>query len=175
MLVGNPSTTLSANVNITIGDGSIVDEDYVIPPGGRVTPQYDGFIGGPVIVTSDIDVFASQRALFNGSFNEYAGISETSLGTDYYFTWYDNRDSNMQAWMLVGNPSATLSANVNITIGDGSVVDEDYVIPPGGRITPQYDSFIGGPIIVTSDIDVFASQRALFNASFNEYTGITVP
>ncbi|MFW5719731.1 MAG: S8 family serine peptidase [Candidatus Dojkabacteria bacterium] len=170
ILVGNPSTTETANVTIKITDQ--INETYSIPPGDRITPRYNGIVAGPVEVTSDINVFASQRTIFKGSFNEYAGIPMNSLTNKYFFTWYDSKDSSQKAWILVGNPSTTETANVTIKISDQ--INETYSIPPGGRITPRYNGIVAGPVEVTSDINVFTSQRALFDGSFNEYPGIQI-
>ena len=168
ILVGNPSSTDTANVNIKIGN--LVNENFSVPPGGKVTPKWPGLIGGPITVDSDIPVYASQRADYKGSFNEYAGIPADSLGTKYYFTWYDMSKGSRQAWILVGNPSSSQGANVNIKIGNS--VNEDFWIAPGDKVTPKWPGVLDGPVTVTSDIPVYTSQRAEYDGSFNEYAGI---
>ncbi|MEI7604219.1 MAG: S8 family serine peptidase [bacterium] len=167
-LVGNPSTTQSANVTIKIAGSTM--GTYSILPGEKITPYYSNIINGPVEITSDIDVYATQRVLFNGSFNEFAGISESSLTNKYYFTWYDTSGPGKDAWILVGNPSLSQTANVTIKIA--GITRGTYGIPAGGRITPEYSGILDGPVEVSSDINVYTTQRVLYNGSFNEYAGI---
>ncbi len=46
-----------------------------ITAGGSVTPTLPGRMGGPVEVTADGPIMASQRVLYNGYFNEVLGTS----------------------------------------------------------------------------------------------------
>jgi N-acetylmuramoyl-L-alanine amidase len=91
VLIGNPSTTATANCNIYIGGLRVNQNSYSIPPGGRVTPVFRSVMNGPVKVKSSngVPVFTSQRVLFKDSFNEVTGISKQMLSTEFYFTWYD--------------------------------------------------------------------------------------
>ncbi len=174
VLVGNPSTTLTANVTVKIA-GSVVGT-FTIPPFGNVTPTFGNLQNGPVEVLSDINVFTSERTLLGypsgaQSFHEVLGYPDNQLTNHYWFPWYDNKD--MMTWVLVGNPSSTLSANVTIKIA-GSVVGT-FAIPPFGRWTPTFGTIQNGPVEVSSDINVFTSERTLFGASpywtFNEVMG----
>jgi hypothetical protein len=170
-LVGNPSTTETANVTIKVGDQ--VTEDYTIPPGENITPSFD-VVGGPVSVesTNGVPIYTTQRVVIGGSFNEFAGIPASSLATKYYFTW-NTAGSDRTAWTLVGNPSTSETANVTIKVGD--IVTESYSIPPGENITPSFD-VTGGPISVecTNGVPIYTTQRVVIGGSFNELPGITV-
>jgi hypothetical protein len=105
VLVGNPSATQTASVTVKIG-GNVVGT-YSILPYGNVTPTFPVTPGGPVQVISNIPVFTSERVL-NGwpgtgaSFNEMMGIANNKLTTDYWFTWYDNKD--MTTELVIGRP-----------------------------------------------------------------------
>ncbi|NJK70712.1 MAG: S8 family serine peptidase [Thermales bacterium] len=57
-LVGNPSTTQTANVTIKI-DGQLKGT-YSIAPGKNITPMFLGIQAGPVVVESSIPVYATQ-------------------------------------------------------------------------------------------------------------------
>jgi hypothetical protein len=105
VLVGNPSATQTANVTIKIA-GAVVGT-YTIPPSGNITPTFAGAPRGPVQVTSSIPVFTSERALkgypgTGASFNEMMGIANGKLTSDYWFTWYDNKDMSTQ--LVIGKP-----------------------------------------------------------------------
>jgi hypothetical protein len=129
-----------------------------------------GVLDGPVKVTSQNGntFFASERALYGGSFNEVMGYPANQFTTEYWFPWYDN--VSMMTWVLVGNPSSSQAANVDIYIGSKK---SSYSIPPNGRITPMYPGEIDGPVRVvsTNGQKIFTSERALYGGSFNEVMG----
>jgi hypothetical protein len=181
ILVGNPSGTQTAYVDIYIGADKT---SYTIPPNGRVTPQFPGKMDGPVRVVSTsgagtptaLPIFTSERSLYGSSFNEVMGYPFTQFTTDYWFTWYQHNTGGMSTWLLVGNPSATQTAYVDITIGGGAA--SSFTIPPNGRITPQFD-ISSGPLHVASKtgvgtpaaLPIFTSERSLYGPSFNEMMG----
>jgi hypothetical protein len=176
VLVGNPSSSLSAHVTIKIAGTTWLD-NYELEANGIITPQFGIEQNGPVEVISDLPVFTSQRSVFGGpahyTFDEVMGYPHNQLTNHYWFPWYDN--STMLTWVLVGNPSDTLPANVTIKIGGVEV--SSHLIPPNGRVTPMYGGAPAGPVEVVSDIDVFTSERALkgwpaAGASFNEFMGL---
>lgn len=176
ILVSNQDT-VDADVEIYIE--GIMRGSYTIPAGGRITPSFPGVIGGPVKVTCPAcapghKLMASQRALFNDSFNEVAAVPESSLTSEYIFTWYDCVSDNGMAgnWILVSNQD-TGDADVEIYIG--GVLRGTYTVPEGGIITPQYQEQIGGPVRVvsTNGKQLLVSQRIIFKSSFEEVQGLT--
>jgi len=192
VLVGNPSATQHAYVDIYIGGvkrnttpGGV---PYNIAPNDNITPQFSGVVNGPVRVVSvtgsgtpsPINIFTSERSLYGSSFNEVMGIPLNQFTTEYWYTWYDNQ--GMSAWVLVGNPSATQHAYVDIYIGGvkrnttpGAV---PYDIPPNSKITPTFAANSGPVRVVSvtgsgtpSPINIFTSERVIYNSSFNEMMG----
>jgi len=178
ILVGNPSTTQTAYVDIYIGAEK---QSYTIPANGRITPEFFNQMDGPVRVVSTtgtgtptpLPIFTSERSLYGTSFNEVMGYPADQFTTDYWFTWYDN--ASMQTWILVGNPSASQTAYVEISIAG---VTTSHQIPPNGRITPQFNASNGPVHIVSttgtgtpSPINIFTSERSLYGPSFNEVMG----
>ena len=171
LLIGNPSSTTAANVDVYIGAQGQYHYAYEIPPEGRVTPMYP-VLNGPVHIVSDIPVFASERIHTNQGFvNELMGFPAGYLDDEYWFTWYDNL--TMQTWLLIGNPSSTTTANVDVYIGAQEQYHYEYEIPAGGRVTPMYP-VLNGPVHIVSDIPVFTSQRVHSKATgkfINELMG----
>jgi hypothetical protein len=167
ILVGNPSTTSTAAVDIYIG--GVKRSSYVIPKGGNVTPRF-ALQTGPVrvVATNGVPIFTSERTIAGDSFNEVMGYPNNQLTTDYWFPWYDN--VNMATWVLVGNPSSTSAAAVDIYVGP--VKRGSYSIPAKGAITQRF-ALSTGPVrvVVTNGIKVFTSQRVLYGSSFNEVMG----
>jgi hypothetical protein len=170
-LTYNPSTNQTANISIKIG--GIVRGTYSILPGQLITPEFKNLKGGPIEISSDINIISSQRVVYNNSFNEIGGIGQNTLTNKYFYTWHDTLGNNV-AVPLVGNPSTSQAANVSIKIA--GISKGTYLIPPGQIITPEYFNLKGGPIEINSDINVYTTQRVLFNSNnkitFNELSGI---
>jgi hypothetical protein len=166
VLIGNPSATQTANCTVSIA--GTPRSTHAIPPGGRVTPSYGSLLDGPVKVTCDIAVFASERSLYQGSFNEIMGSPPTAFNTEQWFPWYDSVYGS--TWVLVGNPSAAQGANCAVSIA--GTVRSNHDIPAGGRVTPTYGGVVDGPVTVNCDVPVFASERATYGSSFNEVMGV---
>ncbi len=176
ILVSNQEA-VPADVEIYIG-GSLRGS-YTIPAGGRITPDFPGVMGGPVKITCPTcaaghKLQASQRVLFNDSFNEVAAVPESGLSSEYLFTWYDCVSGNGMNgnWILISNQD-TGDAAVDIYI-DGSLRGS-YSIPEGGIITPQFSGVIGGPVRVVSSNgkQLLVSQRIIYKNSFEEVQGLT--
>jgi len=169
VLVGNPSSNLSANVTIKVAGQTVYSEE--LGPGAIDTPTFPNLQTGPVEVISDIPVFTSERSLYGPyhTFNEVMGFPHNKLTDHYWFTWYDNKD--MISWVLVGNPSDSLSANVTIKVAGQTVYSEQ--LGPGAIVKPTFGTLQNGPVEVISDNLVFTSERALFGpaSSFNEVMG----
>ena len=102
ILIGNPNASGTAHVIVKI-DGVQVGT-YSIDPFSKVTPMFAGKQTGPVEITSDLDVFASERALSGpaSSFNEVMAFPHNQLTNDYWFTWYDNQSMSTQ--LVIARP-----------------------------------------------------------------------
>jgi hypothetical protein len=74
---------------------------------------------------------------------------------------------------VIGNPHATLTAQVDVYIGGVKKNVTPYVIAPGQRVFPRY-AINGGPVHVvsTNGVDIFTSERAKYLRSFNEILGL---
>jgi lipocalin len=178
--VGNTSSTQTANVDIYIG--ATKKGSYTIPHDQTLTQSYASVVDGPVRVvsTNGVNVVASEWTLSgtSNSFNEIMGYPFNQFDTDYWFPYYDHgypaiQGDNMRTWVLVGNPSTTETATVNITIGGALQTAVPFSIGPGSRVTPRWIGLVGGPVHVSSNIPVFASERVLTvpSNSFNEMMG----
>jgi hypothetical protein len=170
IVVGNSSTKSSAKVDIYIG--GVKKGSYTIAKGGTITQRYTGIQAGPVRVvsTNNVPIVTSERTIAGTSFNEVLGSPANQFTTEYWFPWYDN--VSMATWVLVGNPSTTSSATVDIYIG--GVKRGSYVIPKGGRITPRFPLNMGPVRVISRNgVKIFASERVLYgpDSAFNEVMG----
>jgi hypothetical protein len=167
IMVGNPSSSQTANVSIYVGTTKY---SYTIPAHGAITPRYAGKNTGPVQVvsTNGVNIFTSERSVYANSFNEVMGYPNNQLTTQYWFPWYDN--VSMSDWVLVGNPSSTATAKVDVYVG---TTKSSYSIPPMGSVTPRWTGKNEGPVRVvsTNGVNVFTSQRVIYQTSFNEVMG----
>jgi hypothetical protein len=166
----NPGGT-AANVTISLPGANA--QHVSVGPGSEAFAAFpQGTIGGPVTVSSDQPVLASQRVQFDQSFNEVWAMSAAQAVATTYFPWYDNASQGMLADNIhLLNPGAA-GASVTVSLPGSSPQTvsvrpgaEAYVSFPAGRI--------GGPVKVSSNQPVLASQRVEYNQSFNEVAGMT--
>lgn len=169
VIVGNPSKTTTANVSITHA-GELVFTG-TIAPGERISEKFEGKIGGPVEVTSDINVYTTIKSEVNGAPDETEGIAETSLSNIYYYPAYRWDLPKYKAWIIVGNPSTDTTANVSIYHAD--FVDPIYTgtIAPGDRISEKFEGVTGGPLRVESDINIYTTIKSEVNGAPDETAG----
>ena len=181
--VSNTSNTLAASVDIYVGATKKSTDS--IPAHSSITRSYPNLVGGPVRVvsTNGVQVVTSQTTTSgpNNAFNEVMGYPFNQFTTDYWFPIYDHsynpgvNTNLMRMWVLVGNPSATLAATVDIYIAGVKTADSPFSIPAGGRITPRWIGTTNGPVEVlsTNGVPIFTSERVLTNPNsvFNEMMG----
>jgi hypothetical protein len=173
VLVGNSSNTQSANVEIYIG-GKLKHSE-TIAPSGIITPRWVGLQGGPVRVvsTNNVPIFVSQRVFTstNNAFDENLGYPANQFTTEYWFPWYD--DVNMSNFILVGNTSASQTADVDIYIS--GIKKGSFSIPANSTISHRFNGEIGGPvkIVSTNGVNIVASQKSISGPakSYNEVLG----
>jgi uncharacterized protein YxjI len=172
LVIGNPHATLTAEVDVYIAGVKKNTVPYSIAPGQRIFPRY-GINGGPVRVvsTNGVDIFTSERTKFGESFNEVMGYPGNQVHTEFWFTSYD--DLGMITFLVVGNPHATLTAQVDVYIGGVKKNFTPYFIAPGQRSFPRYN-INAGPVRVvsTNGVDIFTSERSKYLSSFNEILGV---
>ena len=172
LVIGNPSTTQTALVDVYIGGTKMNATPYSITPGQRVYPRY-GINGGPVRVvsTNGVPIFTSERTKYKESFNEIMGYPAAQFATEYWFTSLD--DLGMITYLVIGNPSTTQTALVDVYIGGTKMNTTPYSIAPGQRVYPRY-GLNGGPVRVvsTNGVPIFTSERAKYKESFNEIMGL---
>src|SRR5262249_17319593 len=130
--------------------------------------------GGPVKMTSDQPVLASQRVQYFQSFNEVLAQAPSAARTTLYFTWFDRISSPgfQGANVHVINP-ASLPANVNVAIPGQPGCGPSAPNGGGGDAIFTCPSGFGGPVKTTSDQPVLVSQRVQYFQSFNEVLGLS--
>jgi IPT/TIG domain-containing protein len=161
----NPGSSI-ATVTVSLPGAS--PQIVTVPAGGESYVTFPaGTIGGPALVSSNQPVLASQRVQYYATFNEVWSESAAQAATTSHVTWYDKASpgmfndnihllnpGNSIATVIVSLPGAT-PQTVAVAAGGESYV----TFPPGS---------IGGPVTVSSDLPVLASQRVQYYSSFNE-------
>src|SRR5439155_696603 len=110
----NPSTT-SANVTVAV-PGAANQSATVAPGAGTYVTFPAGVIGGPVTVTSDQPILASQRVQFYSSFNEVWAQGAAQASTTSYLNWYDKASPGMNNDNIhLMNPGGS-TATVTVTL-----------------------------------------------------------
>ncbi|MHB1003485.1 MAG: hypothetical protein ACYC1B_06625 [Thermoleophilia bacterium] len=163
----------------------------VVPGGEIFTYTEPGLVGGLVKVSTSLtgsEAVISQRSLLGNSFEEVPSAESGKLSDHFFWSWYDERSTGYQNWVLVVNPSTTetvhaLITYTNIDNGLQETLGESD-IAPGQSWTPHFPGKMGGPVEVkvskagstwpTDPRDVIASQRVLSDngKAFNELPGI---
>lgn len=160
----NPNDS-TATVTVTLGS---VTKTVTVAAGAQTYTTFAAnSIGGPVSISADLNVLASQRVLFNQSFNEVLSNGKSNAATTLRLMWYDTATAGMTTNNIhvlnTGASSATVTVNVpgyatvSKAIAAGT---EDYLALPSGTI--------GGPVFISSTQPVLAAQRVLYFATFNE-------
>ncbi|MHB8142300.1 MAG: rhodanese-like domain-containing protein [Thermoleophilia bacterium] len=170
---------------VTIRLGGTYTTDFPLAAGAETNQIWPGYMGGPVEVrcsgctTSGNHLTVSERALFNGTFNETIAPEHTEgggasdLGTTYSFPWYDNVSShNMNGdWILATNADPTNSATVDVYVGGVLKQTLGPIAPYSTNTNPLQISpqMMGGPVRVVSrgGQPIVVSQRVLYGNSFN--------
>ena len=151
-----------------------------IQPGaaGSVSCPFGQGFGGPVTVTSDFPVLASQRVQYFQSFNEVAAMPSSSAATELFMPWYDHASSLgfLADNVHVINPTGA-SENVTVTIPGcdfaqtGTTGVATLSVAAGGYeiFSCVFGSGFGGPVVITTTGGgVLASQRVQYFQTFNE-------
>jgi hypothetical protein len=168
----NAGNSSNSPATVTVSIPGCSSQQQSIPVGGEQYFTCASGFGGPVKVSSDQPVLASQRVQYYQSFNEVLGQAPSAAQKALYFTWFDRVSSpgfkgdNVH----IVNPG-TSTANVTVSIPGCS--DQAQSVPVGGEQYFTCASGFGGPVKVSSDQPVLASQRVQYYQSFNEVLGLT--
>ncbi len=119
---------------------------YDLQSDETTTDAYPSLINGPVKVvdTGGNPILTSQAVDSGGSYNETMSYPVDQFTTDYWFPWYDHgypavAGDNVRTWVLVGNPSTSTTAVVNIYIGGVLQSGSPFSIPAGGNVDSALD------------------------------------
>jgi len=168
----NPSAYRIATINIYIAGVLRTTTPITLAPETTVYRNYPGVIGGPVRIVSDQPIRVTQRIVGWGGFKEVFSVPAELLASSYYFTWYDWASPPV-TWDALHfmNPSATQTAHITVRIG-GIVMGTPLTLAPGQADYRTFQGIINGPILITSDIPIMATQRILGWSSFEETIGM---
>ena len=177
IIVGNPSASHTANIEIK-HTGVVVYTGSVLP-GQRIGTDLGGVqrIGGPVevTVTNGVNVYTTIKSEVNGLPDETPGIPNSAIATKFYYPAFRWDPPKYFAWIIVGNPSTTQTANIEIK-HTGAVVYSGSVLP-GQRIgTNLGDTLrVGGPVevTVTNGVNVYTTIKSEVNGWPDETEGIS--
>jgi len=168
----NP-TSSAASVAVTIGPASspLATDFFTIEAGGSTYKNYPGVIGGPVHITSDQRIWATQRIVGWSSFKEVFGVPGDMASTEIYYTWYDMAGASWDAIHFL-NPSGTSTAHVNVYIAGNLMTATPLAMTPGEGAYLTYPEVIGGPVRIVSDVPIFSTQRVVGWNDFDEIVGL---
>jgi hypothetical protein len=155
-----------ANVTVSLPGASPIGFALAAGAESYVTFPH-GTIGGPVTITADHAVLASQRVQYFQTFNEVVARSAAQASLTSNFNWFDKATPGMVGDNVHLLNTSGSTAHITVVLTGASSIPvtlpagaETYVTFPAGHI--------GGPVTVTSDQPVLSSQRVQYFQSFNE-------
>src|SRR5205814_240005 len=155
----NPGGTAAT---VTISLPGATSQMLTVAPGAESYATFpQGTIGGPVTISSDQPVLASQRVQFQQTFNEVWAQSATQAATTSLVNWYDKASAgtfNDSTHVL--NPGGTAAS---VTVSLPGAASQTLTVAGGAE---AYASFpqgsIGGPVTVSSTQPVLAARRVQY-------------
>jgi hypothetical protein len=157
----------TATISLTMPGASI--GPFTLPAGAETYVTFGaGHIGGPVVVTSNQQILASQRVQYFNSFNEVWSETSAQASLVSYIPWYDTATAGMVADNIhVLNPGG-VSANVTVTL-PGATAIGPFALAAGQETFVSFGpGHIGGPVTISATQPVLAAQRIQYYQSFNE-------
>jgi len=163
--VTNPG---GAAANVTVSLPGAPSQTASVAAGSEAFLSFPkGTIGGPVTVSASQPILASQRVVYNSSFNEVWAMNAGQAATTSYFNWYDKASPGMVADNInLLNPGAT-AASVTVSV-PGTTAKTVSVAAGAEGVVSFPAGTIGGAVKVSSTQPVLASQRVQYYQSFNE-------
>jgi hypothetical protein len=159
----------SGDATIHIAIGTSVDETFTLPEGNATFWTFPGKADGPIHVSSEQPIWATQRILGWTAMQEIYGMPDDVGSTDIIFTWYDLANAQSDDIYVI-NPSESQNAEVDLFVA--GVFRDHLDIGPGQAAVTSFPGVIGGPLRILSSIPVFASQRVIGFGDFAEIIGL---
>jgi len=159
----------SSLATVSIWIGGVKMEDITLAAGSSTYRNYPGIMNGPVHITSNVPIWATQRIVGWGGFKEVPAIPGDVASTEIYYNWYDMKNARWNAIHFL-NPNPSSTATVNIYIA--GTLKQVVSINPGSAYYVYYPNEIGGPVKITSNIPIISTQRIIGWGSFEEIVGI---
>src|SRR5437899_1191073 len=141
----NPGS-VTANVTVSLSGASPINFSLVAGAESYATFP-TGTIGGPVTVTSDQPVLASQRVQYYQTFNEVVARSAAQASSTSYFNWFDKASAGMAGDNVhLLNTSGTTA---HITVGLPGTAPVTLTLPSlAETYITSAPGHIGGPVTV---------------------------
>ena len=150
---------------MTTGCPSNIPYPYVLVPGASLRVSCPGVNNGPVKITSDVNIVAAERVIYNvngapTSFSEMMGLPNSQLDNTYWMPWYNNVDLDTQLRFanVTNNP-----ATVIVTIVGVAMAPINLGVGESTRVS--YAGVNNGPVKIESDQDIVAAERVIYKVN----------
>lgn len=119
-----------------------------------------------------LKAIAYDTAGFSSQATTQVVVDNFTPSRTYYFTWYDQSNTDWKDWVLMANPiGGQGSARTAASVGTITYADRDISVGAPAE-TPQFPGVMGGPVTVATTQPLITSQRVIYKNSFNEIPGI---
>jgi hypothetical protein len=141
--------------------------------------NFPGHVGGPVLISSNTNILASARTIFEESiqsFNEVNAVPTSAASENLVFTFYDG--SNLSENIMVANPACN-TVTGTVTVYDNGSNSKSFSLGCYGVTAISFPS-LEGPAVVKASSPVVATKRTIaygFSEGewFMEVSAIAVP
>ncbi|MHB8793474.1 MAG: right-handed parallel beta-helix repeat-containing protein [Thermoleophilia bacterium] len=174
MMMANPGQD-DVHASISVAGQQVWSE--AIAAGSVATECLPGLRGGPVELSADGKLVATQRVLWGPSLDEAPGRLPEAVTPGYHeytWSWYDQNTPGVTDWVLIYNPDPVNVLYVGLDVGSHTQLWHGE-IPPLGIATPTIPGELGGPLKLGGSGPMLASQRVLWNGYFNEVAPFRQP
>lgn len=119
-----------------------------------------------------LKAIAYDTAGFSSQATTQVVVDNFTPSRTYYFTWYDQSNTDWKDWVLMANPiGGQGSARTAASVDTITYADRDISVGAPAE-TPQFPGVMGGPVTVATTQPLITSQRVIYKNSFNEIPGI---
>jgi hypothetical protein len=175
--ISNVSAT-TATIRIAIAGQVMPGSPFTLGPGLSVSQVY--LVNqGPVKITSNVDILASQRVIHkangaNTSFSEMIAMPADRVNKVFWLPWYNNKTQSTQ--LRIANASAT-TATIRVFIGGQLMPGSPFPLGAGQSVSKTFAGIDKGPVKVQSNVNILASEQVIQKVagvpvSFTEVMGL---
>jgi hypothetical protein len=148
---------------------------FALAPGASTRKSYPRINKGPVKITSNVKILASERIIYkvngvNTSLSEMMAMPNNQVRKACWLPWYNSKSLDTQ--LRFANIS-NQQAMVHVFAGGLEMPGSPFALAPGSSTKKSFPNVSNGPVKIVSTQNVVAAERVIYkvngvNTSFSE-------